>query len=359
VYGYPLGGERLSVTRGVVSRIDFLPYSHSVVDSHLTIQIDAAINPGNSGGPVLQDGKVVGVAFQGYSGSVAQNVGYMIPIPVIRRFLADVQDGTYDHYMDFGVVTFPLQNPAHRRALNAPKEDRGVVVTSVPFKSAGDGIVLKGDILMEIDGLPIDSEGFVVIEGERVMMAEVVERKFRGQSIKLSLLRAGKPEEVTIHFQERFPFLIQATSYELQARYMTIGGLVFQPLSRNLMASGMVNNPRVTYLYESFVTEEIYKERPEIVVLTQVLPDASNSYLGEFREGIVDKVNGTEIRSLRDLAIQLDAKVDQYVIEFLGLGRPMVLNRSELNAAEERIRRRYNLVADRFLGEVGGDGADK
>ena len=45
------------------------------------MQIDAAINPGNSGGPVLQEGKVVGVAFQGYSGDVAQNVGYMIPTP--------------------------------------------------------------------------------------------------------------------------------------------------------------------------------------------------------------------------------------------------------------------------------------
>ena len=73
VYGYPIGGDRLSVTHGVVSRIDFQTYSHSVMDSHLAVQIDAAINPGNSGGPVMQDGKIVGVAFQGYSGDVAQN----------------------------------------------------------------------------------------------------------------------------------------------------------------------------------------------------------------------------------------------------------------------------------------------
>jgi S1-C subfamily serine protease len=57
VFGYPIGGERLSVTQGVVSRIDFRTYTHSVLDSHLTIQIDAAINPGNSGGPVLQEAK--------------------------------------------------------------------------------------------------------------------------------------------------------------------------------------------------------------------------------------------------------------------------------------------------------------
>jgi len=55
VYGYPIGGERLSVTRGIISRIDFQTYTHSGIDSHLAVQLDAAINPGNSGGPVMQE----------------------------------------------------------------------------------------------------------------------------------------------------------------------------------------------------------------------------------------------------------------------------------------------------------------
>ena len=94
----------MSVTTGIVSRIDFTLYTHSSVDSHLAIQISAQINPGNSGGPVMQDGKVVGVAFQGYSGDVAQGVAYMIPTPVIRRFLKDVSDGHYDRYVDLGIT---------------------------------------------------------------------------------------------------------------------------------------------------------------------------------------------------------------------------------------------------------------
>ncbi|MEM7387695.1 MAG: serine protease [Verrucomicrobiota bacterium] len=116
VIGYPMGGRRLSTTRGVVSRIDFQPYSHSGADLHLTAQIDAAINPGNSGGPVMQDGKVVGVAFQGIPSAMATNVGYMIPPPVIRRLLKDVEDGIYDRYVDLALANFDLINPAHRRA---------------------------------------------------------------------------------------------------------------------------------------------------------------------------------------------------------------------------------------------------
>src|SRR5688572_25713171 len=172
VYGYPIGGDRLSVTQGVVSRIDFRPYAHSVMDSHLTIQIDAAINPGNSGGPVLQEGKVVGVAFQGFSGDVAQNVGYMILTPVVQHFLKDVEDGRYDRYMDLSVGTFNTQNPSMRKALGLPDDDRGVVVTSVASAGVSAGVLQKGDVILAIDGRDVSSDGSVDLDGERVLMAE-------------------------------------------------------------------------------------------------------------------------------------------------------------------------------------------
>src|SRR3989454_3377408 len=130
-YGYPIGGERMSVTAGIVSRVDFQLYTHSAIDQHLAIQISAQINPGNSGGPVMQNGKVVGVAFQGYSGDVAQGVAYMIPTPVIRRFLTDIKDNRYDKYVDLGLTYTKLQNPAQRRYLGLPDDGRGVIVGTV------------------------------------------------------------------------------------------------------------------------------------------------------------------------------------------------------------------------------------
>ena len=121
----------MSVTTGIVSRIDFQLYTHSSIDQHLAIQISAQINPGNSGGPVMQNAKVVGVAFQGYSGDVAQGVAYMIPTPVIRRFLADIKDGQYDKYVDLGLTSTKLQNPAQRHFLGLKDDDRGVLVGTV------------------------------------------------------------------------------------------------------------------------------------------------------------------------------------------------------------------------------------
>ncbi len=75
--GYPAGGTQISSTRGVVSRIEQTLYVHSGMDLHLSVQTDAAINPGNSGGPVVQDGQVVGVAFQ--ADMRQENVGFFIP----------------------------------------------------------------------------------------------------------------------------------------------------------------------------------------------------------------------------------------------------------------------------------------
>ena len=93
-YGYPAGGEEISYTRGVVSRIELSPYSHIGNRRLLTVQTDAAINPGNSGGPVVQDDRVVGVAFQGIQS--LEGAGFFIPPPVIQRFLKDVEDNRYD-----------------------------------------------------------------------------------------------------------------------------------------------------------------------------------------------------------------------------------------------------------------------
>ena len=61
---FPIGGESISVTSGVVSRIEVTSYVHGAAEL-LGVQIDAAINSGNSGGPAFNNrGQCVGIAFQ-------------------------------------------------------------------------------------------------------------------------------------------------------------------------------------------------------------------------------------------------------------------------------------------------------
>lgn len=352
VYGYPIGGDRLSVTRGIVSRIDFRPYAHSWVDSHLSIQIDAAINPGNSGGPVLQNGKVVGVAFQGFSGDVAQNVGYMIPTPVVSRFLKDIQDGVYDRYVDLAISTFNTLNPAMRKALGLLDDDRGIYVSQVSKAGVSYGHIQPGDVILSVDQLPVASDGTVEIDGDRIMMTEVVERKFRGDHVKLGVLRNRQTIEVDVHLDRAWPFTMQSNEFDTLPRYVLFGGLLFQPLSRNLLSAIQFQNPRIGYLFETFVSKEVFEEHPEIVILTSILPDPLNTYLDGFREGIVQEINQSPIRTLRDVANAFSKVADFYVIRFLGDGRPLVLERSAVEAARERIKNRYGVLQEQLLEET-------
>lgn len=349
VYGYPIGGDRLSVTRGIVSRVDFQPYSHSEVDSHLAIQIDAAINPGNSGGPVMQDGKVVGVAFQGFSGAVAQNVGYMIPTPVIRRFLKDIEDGSYDRYMDFAATYFPLVNPAQRAALGLTDPDSGVLVGSVFDGGSSAGKLQSGDVILTVDGHKVFADGKIDLDGERVEMAEVIERKFKGDKVDLEILRNGEKQKVELVLDRPWPFEMQARSYDKRPRYVLAGGLLFQPLNRDFLDAKKISDLRLRYFFDYFVTDHLYREHPEVVVLSEVLPDPVNTYITPFKGGIIERINGRQIRSLQDVAAAFDEPGDFHVIELLGEGRPIVLDRAALPEADRRIKDRYNVTVDRNL----------
>jgi len=353
-YGYPIGGERMSVTTGIVSRIDFQLYTHSSIDQHLAIQISAQINPGNSGGPVMQNGKVVGVAFQGYSGDVAQGVAYMVPTPVINRFLKDVSHGHYDGYVDLGITYGKLQNPAQRKFLGLKDDGRGVLVETVVAAGPCAKILRPGDVLLSIDNHPIASDGNVDLEGEHVEMPEVVERKFKHDDVKFEIWRDKQSTRASVQLDTVPPYLMQSHKYDVRPRYVVYGGLLFQPLSLDLLEAYQPQDLRLRHFFDFYVIDQLYLEHPDVIVLTNILPDPINTYLAPYRGGIVDQINGKKIRTLEELSQTLAEPVDRFVIDMIGDGPPLVLDPKQVEAARDRIRTRYNVVREQNLNEQPG-----
>lgn len=350
-YGYPIGGERMSVTTGIVSRIDFQLYTHSSIDQHLAIQISAQINPGNSGGPVMQNTKVVGVAFQGYSGDVAQGVAYMVPTPVLNRFLKDVSDGRYDGYVDLGITYGKLQNPAQRKFLGLKDDGRGVLVETVVAAGPCAKILRPGDVLLAIDNHPVASDGNVELEGERVEMPEVVERKFKRDSVKFDIWRDKQSTSGSVQLDTVPPYLMQSHKYDVRPRYVVYGGLLFQPLSLDLLEAYQPTDLRLRHFFDFYVLEQLYREHPDVVVLTNILPDPINSYLAPYRGGIVDSINGKKIHTLEEFGQTLAEPAERLVIDLIGDGPPLVLDPKQVEAARERIKQRYNVVREQNLQE--------
>ncbi|TAL05254.1 MAG: serine protease, partial [Verrucomicrobia bacterium] len=230
-YGYPAGGEEISYTRGVVSRIEAQSYSHSGNRRLLCAQTDAAINPGNSGGPVIQDGRVVGVAFQNMMG--LENTGFFIPPPVIERFLTDIADSRYDGVPDSGIRLSPLQNPAYRQLLKLPDNNFGARVDNLlPITSdATDQRLKPDDVLLRVGEFPVASDATILYRGNRVTATMLFDFAQSGGSVPLRLWRDGRELDVQLPVYFNAKDRAAGNQYDVAPRYFVFGGLVFTPLS--------------------------------------------------------------------------------------------------------------------------------
>jgi hypothetical protein len=212
-------------------------------------------------------------------------------------------------------------------------------------------VLKQGDVLLSIDDHAIASDAFVELEGERVEMPEVVERKFKGDKVKFEILRDRKPMTLRIELDTVWPYQMQAHHYDTRPRYVLYGGLIFQPLSLDLLDAYQMGDPRVRHYFDYYILEQIYLQHPDVIVLTNILPDPTNTYLAAYRSSIVDEVNGKKIATLNDLAQAFVETPDRFVIKMIGEGPPLVLDRKEVEAARERIRTRYNVIAEQNLEE--------
>ena len=344
--GYPVGGNRLSVTRGIVSRIDTIPYAHTRNIAHMALQVDAAINPGNSGGPVLKDDKVIGVAFQGLL--QANSTGYVIPMPVIRHFLQDVQDGRYDGYVEMGAQLMPMENKAMRRHYDLPDNGLGCLVADVVKGSACDGALQPGDVVMAVNGLPVDCTAMVELDGVRVRLEELAERAFAGDKIHFTILRDGQVMETEASLAPLPSIRVLSRRYDEEPRYVVYAGLVFQPLEFNVVQAHQVSSADVMVELDRFTRGGESCVKDDLVLLTRTLPDEVNVRLTNTGRNLVTRVNGVEVKGLAHLHSLLypaegEPRPDYTVIELADAPRPLVIDNAAVDAANGRIAERYNI----------------
>ncbi len=352
-YGYPAGGEEISYTRGVVSRIEMEPYSHIGNRRLLTVQTDAAINPGNSGGPVVQDDRVVGVAFQGIPG--LENAGFFIPRPVIEHFLKDVEDRHYDGFPQAGLRVVPLQNPAYRAMLQLPENDRGARIDGILPIPSTQKLLQIDDVLLQAGDYPVANDGTILYQGNRVSAALAFQFAQKGECVPLKIWREGRALEVSLPV---FPYdgdRAAGYQYDSLPRYFTYGGLVFTPLSLDYLRTLGRAPPESAFgeaYYELFYRryEKPDTGRAEPVVLASVLADAVNANVGVRARAMVDKINGVRIDRLEDVVRAFETNTNAYdTIEFLPHGSFESVNRAEVAKANPQILKTYGLPNDRRL----------
>ncbi|OQX05910.1 MAG: peptidase S1 [Thiothrix lacustris] len=343
VYGFPIGGNTLSVTRGVVSRIEKQNYVHTG-ENLMAVQVDAAINFGNSGGPVISNGKVIGVAMQ--SGFLTENIGYMIPTPIIRHVLTDVKDGKVDGYGFHGFLAQSMENPAMRRKYGLGDTQTGMLVHKVYKNSPADGKVQIGDIVTEIDGHKIENNGTVEFRpGEFIDHTHYIDMHQIGESIAFKILRNGQEQLVSLPLDKpgKEYLLVKPNQYDKQPTYFIFGGLVFMPLNQDVIDSMDGTPARIGALtYES--PDE---KRSEAVILTKVLPADINKDYHHDSNLLIEKVNGDSIRDFNDFYQKVQSSSTDYITLETSDHYQLVIDRKEAIERQPKILAQYGVNADR------------
>ncbi len=346
VVGFPVGGEEVSITEGVVSRIEVQRYNHSQ-RYLLAITVDAAINKGNSGGPVFKGGKVVGIAFQKLSD--ADNIGELVPAPLIRNFLAGVEHGKDMVVPGLGIVTQNLENPQLRRQVGLAREESGVLVIATEYGTSAWGLLEPGDAILEIDGLPIASNGTVRYRNRyRTRYDVVLGGHYVGDDLPLVILRSGERKAVhlTLRSLER---LVPRSQYDTTPTYFVYGGMVFQTLSRDFLATwdrwwNKAPKEFLHYYYSGIRTAE----SQEVVILSQILADEINIGYEHLYNEAVAEVNGVRPRDMTQFVDAIDRTNGIVEIKTSSEGR-IVFDTAQVAAANERILQRYHIPRDRSV----------
>ena len=314
VHGFPVGGNELCVTAGVISRIEVKTYTHSRRNL-LAMQTDAAINPGNSGGPVFMNGELVGIAFQSYKRKDLEKAGYVVPISVIRHMLDDLEDGTISGVPDLGVYWQKIENDALRDYLRLAADQTGVRISRVVHGSSADGKLHVDDVIVSIDDTPIASDGTISLrEHDRVQFEHFVSCHQVGDTVTLGVHRDGQPVRVEVVLR-RYTSLVPPPRPEVRPSYVVFAGLVFTPLSYEYINEwewAREHHRYGTFSFETFPSTQ----RRQVVVIHQVLAHEINLGYHQMREMVVERINGIDIAEIADVVRALASPLGRFhVIE--------------------------------------------
>ena len=269
--GNPFGVGQ-TVTMGIVSAMGRGNLGIEEVEDF--IQTDAPINPGNSGGALVDDeGHLIGIntaILSGRSGG-NQGIGFAVPVNLAHHVMDQLLKNGKVERAYLGILPQDV-TPAMAKAFGA-KEAKGAVVGDITADSPASHSDLKqGDIILEVNGKPIDDAN---------QLRNEIGVLLPGSEVKLSVLRAGTPQQVTVKVGT-FPSREERASLDQKGTGSSLDGVSVESLTPE--------------------TARQMKLDPETkgVVVADIDPSSHAADAG-LREGdVIQQVNHQPVKNVRD-----------------------------------------------------------
>jgi hypothetical protein len=282
-----------------------------------------------------------------------------MPASSVHNILEARKKGSYTGIGFFHFFWQPSENPATLARLKLTGNPRGAVVIDVPDRPDHHENILKPhDIILSIDGFDLDVQGdYTDPDFGPLMLENLATRgKWAGDDVKMEIWRNGKALDVTYRLP-KFNYtnsLVPFATYDQEPEYFILGGLIFQPLTDSyLQAWGSDWKRRSPFRLYYYNNEKPSKERPSLVLLSQVLPDPYNIGYQDQRGLVLEKVNGQPVHRLAELRDALQKPNGEFHTFEFAKGdtlQRMVLAAGDAEAtATSRVLKRYGISdASRF-----------
>ncbi len=298
--------------------------------------------------PVFNQGKLAGILS---SYDAKDQISDVIATPLIARFLMESKKETYQGFPNLGISISATEDLHFRSYLKIPDVDGGIYVSKVRKGSAADvAKIMPGDVILSIDGNPIDRRGFYKDEiyGSLPWVQLVRGNKSAGDMIRLNLWRDGKalPVDVTLTRQEESTRLVPNYQFGKAPNFLIKGGMMFQELTRPLLeAYGEEWESRAPLNFlDAFANPESYQaDHDRMICLTGVIPTQATVGYESLRNLMIKRVNGKPVRNMKELirAFQsLPISSDAHSIEFIDEDLVIYLNDEMSNMIDESLLQR-------------------
>ena len=351
--GYPLGQDKLSLTKGIISGIQ-----------NNYIQTDASINPGNSGGPLLYEDTVIGINTAKIVGEDTEGVGFANPIDVFNSVKARMFSKTIRPISskNSSIVSYIKNDIVRIRASSlgilvdkCTKQlleyyycdcSSGIQMTTVfdssPLKT-GIHPAKDGDILCAIENYDIDNNGecivpwnrekvsyeilfdrlshsqteisvtyYTILENKKVQDASglILSLQDLLASVTTTKKKYTNYQSVGLKVTKKIPIVPASKIFKIwnyyppydDVKYVAFGGIVFMNLTMNhIMMKGL------QHLFYNFVG----KLDKSVVLITKILP-SSVQIDGILNEGdIISEINDQAITKLEDVENALSYPINK------------------------------------------------
>jgi hypothetical protein len=303
--------------------------------------------------PVVKEGKLAGLIMR-YDNTT--NNADVLPAPIIEHFLKDAAKPPYKGFARVGITSANTRDPQFRRylGLNGTTSGGIYIADVLPGGPAANAGVEKGDLLLSVDGHPVDQDGnYKDTEYGRIAVSHLFSTKHLvGDVVKLTVFRKGEKKELAVTLAHRpvESFVIEPYVIDRAPKFFILGGLVLSELSRQYLkeygADWQKKAPE-QFVYFDRQQNELFKTGPKkLIFLNRVLPSDLTVGYEELGQLVVTKINGVTLQSLADVPGALTKAVDGlHKVEFDGEPGVIYLDAVGVADAERGFQQKYRLPA--------------